>query len=80
LLSAVYFSDYYKNAQSLRLTVHNGTRESHAVPEEASDESKRRRRKYGSMAVGLGHIRGVDRVMPIESCETGTPEGPSSKM
>ena len=47
-------------------TVHSGTRDSHAVPKEASDESKRRRRKYGSMAVGLGHIRGVDRVMPIE--------------
>jgi len=38
-------------------TVHSGTRESHAVPKEASDESKRRRRKYGGMAVGLGHIR-----------------------
>jgi hypothetical protein len=32
------------------------------------------------MAVGLGHIRGIDRVMPIESFEIGTPEGPSSKM
>ena len=60
-------------------TVHNGTRESHAVPKEASNESKRRRRKCGSMAVGLGHIRGVDRVMPIESHETGTHEGPNSK-
>ena len=61
-------------------TVHNGTWESHAVPKEAFNESKRRRRKYGSVAVGLGHIRGVDRVMPIESRESGTPEGPSSKM
>ena len=61
-------------------TVHNGTRESHAVPKEASDEPKRRKRKYGGMAVGPGHIRGVDRVMPIESCETGIPEGPGSKM
>ena len=62
------------------LTVHNGTRESHAVPKEASNESKRRRRKYGSVAVGLGYIRGVDGVMPIESCELWTPEEPSSKM
>ncbi len=61
-------------------TVHSGTRESHTVPKEASDESKRRRRKYGSMAVGPGHIRGVDGVMPIESREFGTPEGPGSKM
>ena len=61
-------------------TVHSGTWESHTVPKEASDESKRRRREYGGMAVGLGHIRGVDRVMPIESRETGTPEGPGSKM
>jgi len=61
-------------------TVHGGTWESHTVPKEASDESKRRRREYGGMAVGLGHIRGVDRVMPIESRETGAPEGPGSKM
>ncbi len=60
-------------------TVHSGTRESHIVPKEASNESTRRRRKYGGMAVGLSRIRGVDRVMPIESCETGTPEGLSSK-
>jgi hypothetical protein len=61
-------------------TVHNGTWESHTVPKEASNESKRRRRKYGGMAVGPGHIRGVDGVMPIESCESGTLEGPGSKM
>jgi len=61
-------------------TVHNGTRESHVVPKEASNESKRRRRKYGGMAVGPDHIRGVDGVMPIESREPGTPEGSGSKM
>ncbi len=61
-------------------TVHNGTWESHTVPKEASNESKRRRREYGGMAVGLGHIRGVDGVMPIESREPGIPEGPDSKM
>ena len=61
-------------------TVHNGTWESHTVPKEASNESKRRRRKYGGMAVGPGHIRGTDGVMPIQSRESGTPEGPGSKM
>ena len=61
-------------------TVHSGTRESHAVPNEASDESKRRRREYGSMAVGPGHIRVTDGVMPIQSRESGTLEGPGSKM
>ena len=61
-------------------TVHSGTRESHSVPKEASDESKRRRRKYGGMAVGLTHSRGVNGVMPIESREPGTLEGISSIM
>jgi len=56
-------------------TVHSGTRESHAVPNEASDESKRRRRKYGGMAVGLTHTRGVNGVMPIESQESGHSKG-----
>jgi hypothetical protein len=54
-----------------------GTWESHIVPKEASNELKRRRRKYGDMAVGLTHSRGVDGVMPIESpCSL---EGVSSK-
>ncbi|UCG58913.1 MAG: hypothetical protein JSU70_05245 [Phycisphaerales bacterium] len=44
-----------------------GTWESHIVPQEASNEPKRRRRKYGDMAVGLTHSRGVDGVMLIES-------------
>jgi hypothetical protein len=44
-----------------------GTWESHIVPKEASNEPKRRRRKYDDMAVGLTHSRGVDGVMPIES-------------
>ncbi len=61
-------------------TVHNGTWESHVVPDsEASNESKRRRRKYGGMAVGLTHSRGVNGVMLIESQEFGTLEGVSSK-
>lgn len=48
-------------------TVCIGTWESHIVLQEASNELKRRRRKYGDMAVGLTHSRGVDGVMPIES-------------
>ena len=39
-----------------------GTWESHTVPKEASNEPKRRRRKYGDMAVGLTHSRGADGV------------------
>jgi len=39
-------------------TVHSGTRENHIVPKEASNKPKRRRRKYGGMVVGPGHIRG----------------------
>ena len=61
-------------------TVHSGTWERHVVPMEASNESKRRRRKYGDMPVGPGHIRGTDGVMPIQSREFGTLEGPGSKM
>ncbi len=59
-------------------TVHSGTRERHAVPKEASNESKRRRRKYGGMPVGPGHGRGTDGVTPIQSRQSGTLEGPGS--
>jgi hypothetical protein len=52
-------------------TVHSGTRESHAVPKEASNEPQRRRRKYGGMAVGPGNSRGVGGVMPIEFLKLG---------
>ncbi len=61
-------------------TVHNGTWERHIVPDsEASNEPKKRRMKYGDMAVGLTHSRGVNGVMLIESQEPGTLEGVSSK-
>ena len=61
--------------------IHSGTWEGHTVPNsEASNEPKRRRRKYGGMAVGPGHIWGTDGVMPIQSREPGTLEGPGSKM
>ncbi len=61
-------------------TVHSGTWENHAVPKEASNEPKRRRRKYGGMVVGSGHSRGTGGVMPIQSRQPGTLEGPGSKM
>jgi hypothetical protein len=49
-------------------TVHSGTWEVHIVPDrEASNEPKRRRRKYGGMAVGPVHIEGVGGVMSTES-------------
>ena len=55
-----------------------GTWESHIVPiVEASNELKRRKRKYDNMAVGLTHSRGVDGVTPIES--PSSLEGVSSR-
>ena len=44
-----------------------GTWDSHVAPNKASNEQKMRRRKYGDMAVGLIHSRGVGGVMAIES-------------
>ena len=44
-----------------------GTWDSHVAPIKASNEQKMRRRKYGDMAVGLIHSRGVGGVMAIES-------------
>jgi hypothetical protein len=58
--------------------IHSGTRESHIVPMEASNEPKRRRRKYGGMVVGLTHSRGVGEVMLIESPDSL--EGVSRRM
>ena len=48
--------------------IHSGTWESHIVPKEASNEPKRRRGKYGGMAVGLTHSRGVAGVMSGAGC------------
>ena len=60
-------------------TVHIGTWESHIVPERSFQQAEEARRKYGDMAVGLTHSRGVGGVMPIESREPGTLEGVSSR-
>ena len=61
-------------------TVHNGTWESHAVLEQSLQQAEEARMRYGSVAVGPGHSKGVNGVMPIESRELGTLEGPGSKM
>ena len=55
-----------------------GTWERHIVPRlEAFVKLKKRRWKYGDMAVGLTHSRGVGGVIPIESLSSL--EGVSSK-
>jgi hypothetical protein len=60
--------------------IHSGTWEGRIVPNsEASNKPKRQRRKYGDMALGLTHSRGVNGVMSIESQEPGTLEGVSGK-
>jgi hypothetical protein len=56
-------------------TVHNGTRESHAVLERSLQQAEEVRRRYGSVAVGPTHSRGVAEVMFGESRYIGTLEG-----
>ena len=48
-------------------TVHTVTRDSRAVPEGSFRQAEEARRRYGGMAVGLTHSRGVVGVMPGES-------------
>jgi len=60
-------------------TVHIGTWESHIVPSGSFQQAEEARRKYGGMAVGLTHSRGVVGVMPGASRRFGTLEGVSSK-
>ena len=60
-------------------TVRIGTWESHIAPDRSFQQAEEARRKYGDMAVGLTHSKGVDGVMPIESREPGTLEGVSSR-
>jgi len=58
-------------------TVHSGTWESHVVLQRNPEQAEKARRRYGGMAVGLAHSRGVVGVMPTESqCSL---EGASSK-
>ena len=51
-------------------TVHNGTWESHAVLERSFQQAEEVRRKYGSVAVGPTHIRGVAEVMFGGACSS----------
>ena len=50
-------------------TVHNGTWESHAVLEQSLQQAEEARRRYGSVAVGPAHSRGVGGVMPVEGLD-----------
>jgi hypothetical protein len=61
-------------------TVHNGTWESHAVLERSLQQAEEARRRYGSMAVGPTHIRGVAEVMFGDSSYSGTLEGVGSML
>ena len=58
-------------------TVHNGTCESHAVLEQSLQQAEEVRRRYGSMAVGPVHSRGVVGVMSDGACSSL--EGAGSK-
>ena len=52
------------------LTVHDGTWESHSVLERSLQQAEEARRRYGGMAVGPAHIRGVAGVMPGGACSS----------
>ena len=60
--------------------IHSGTWDSHVVPYQSLHQAEEARCWYCGMAVGPGHIRVTDGVMPIQSGECGTLEGPGSKM
>ncbi len=51
-------------------TVHNGTWESHVVLERSFQQAEEARRKYGGVAVGPVHSRGVAGVMPGGACSS----------
>ena len=59
-------------------TVNSGTWENRTVPLRSFQEAEEATRKYVDSVVGLTHLRGVDRVMPVEFQNTGTLEGVSS--
>ena len=52
------------------LTVHNGTWESHAVLERSFQQAEEARRRYGGVAVGPVHSRGVAGVIPGGVCSS----------
>ncbi len=51
-------------------TVHDGTWESHVVLEGSFQQAEEARRKYGGVAVGPVHSRGVAGVMPGGACSS----------
>jgi hypothetical protein len=51
-------------------TVHDGTWESRAVLERSLQQTEEVRRRYGSVAVGPTHIRGVAEVMFGGACSS----------
>jgi len=61
-------------------TVHNGTWESHAVLERSLQQAEEARWRYGGMAVGPTHSRGVAKVMFGESQYIGALEGVGSML
>ena len=62
------------------LTVHIRTWESQAAPIGSFQQAEEARRKYGGLAVGPAHIRGVTGVMPGEFRGIGALEGVSSNV
>ncbi len=56
-------------------TVNSGTWESHVALNGSFQQAEEARRKYGNMAVGLTHSRGVTGVMPGESRCSGHSKG-----
>lgn len=60
--------------------VHNGTWESHAVLERSLQQVEEARRRYGGVAVGPTHIRGVAEIMFGESRYIGALEGVGSML
>ncbi len=59
-------------------TVNSGTWESHVAPDGSFQQAEEARRRYGGMAVGPAHSRGVAGVMPGGAC--GSLEGVGSKL
>ena len=59
-------------------TVYVGTWENRSAPNGSLQEAEEVTRRYGVPVVGLTHIRGVGRVMPVESGCHGALEGVSS--